>query len=109
MTRIAIFALLGCSFLSVQAHVVRERALSTPGLQLSARPVSRRGPSDSRVPGLGGGTTRALQEASETRGMGRGMPSVAPAPAISLAFLASTVARLDQPPHRGTAPPILRI
>ncbi len=108
MLRLAAFALLGCSFLTVQAHVVRERTLSTPGIELPARPMSGSGPNDSKLPGLGGGTTRALHEASEAPGASLATPSLASALPVG-STVWTTVAPLELPRPRGLAPPILRI
>jgi hypothetical protein len=109
MLRLAAFALLGCSFLTVQAHVLRERTLSTPGIELATRPVSRSGRSDSKVPGLGAGTTRALHEASETGSISVAPPSLALGLPRTLVSSQSQLALTEVPPVSGAAPPILRV
>jgi hypothetical protein len=106
MTRLAIFALLGCSFLSVQAHVIRERALgsSSDHAQL-AQSVNQTARSDSSVTGLGGGTTRALQQASDPRWTSTATPELAPHPPTCL-YVHSGVGPEAPPQSIGTATPI---
>jgi hypothetical protein len=110
MMRLAFFALLGGSFLTVQAHAVRERAVaaSSSCVQLAAQPPSQNG-RDSSMPGLGGGTTRALQEAWDPRWTSPATPSLAPRLPIARSLSQSNVAPAQVPPDSGAAPPILRI
>jgi hypothetical protein len=109
MMRLALFALLGCSFLTVQAHAVRERIRANPGsgLQLTAQSLGRSG-CDPRVTGLGGGTTRALQESADPR-WAAATPALAPRLPGHLSSSQAGLAPLDVPPVPGAAPPILRI
>jgi hypothetical protein len=109
MMRVAFFALLGCSFLTVQAHAVRDRMRAAPGIgvRLSSQSMAPAG-GESRVTGLGGGTTRALQEASDPRWVAT-TPALAPRLLEQLASAQPSPAQLEAPPVPGAAPPILRI
>ncbi|HUB09747.1 MAG TPA: hypothetical protein VMB50_22270 [Myxococcales bacterium] len=82
MTRLAIFYLLGCSFLTVQAHVIRERALRRES-QIVAHHTAGSGERPAAT--LGGGTTRAISEAQDPS---RQPPAAAAAPALpQIAFV----------------------
>jgi hypothetical protein len=108
--RLTVFTLLACSFLTVQAHVVRERARAPLGncARLVNAPVERSGQSQSGLPGLGGGTTRALQEASYSRWASTAASAAVPQVLVAAQAVPQIVAQGPQP-AAGDAPPILRI
>lgn len=109
MLRLAAFALLGCSFLTVQARVVRERTLGTLGLE-AGHQVNRSGDENPRLPALGGGTTRALHEGSDPRWASTATPCLAPLMPLDPPPLQLSGALVEVlPPIPSAAPPVLRI
>ncbi len=106
MSRLVILGVLGCSFLSVQAHVMRERAARRES-QITAS-HSAGGEHHGTVPG--GGTTRAIGGAPETPGQPAALASAAPQSPV--ATECGGIATTGGPPAasaHATGRPILRI
>jgi hypothetical protein len=107
--RIPILALLGCSFLTVQARTMQERTRAFAGNahRLVTQPLNPNG-QGSRVAGLGGGTTRALHETSDLLGAGALVAGSALRPPLATIVLRSRIG-LRKVPLIEAPPPLLRI
>ena len=108
--RLLLCAFLGGSFLTVQAHVVRRRVERRDEAVVATHHIGKRRREDQGGAHLGGGTTRALYDASDLRW--REVASASASCPVSRA-VGSSVQRapllVAEAPGRGSAPPILRI
>jgi hypothetical protein len=104
MTRFAILGLLACSFVTVQTHVWRERALPA-----AVHTIAGQAHGGGERPILGGGTTRALTEARNFHWYAAALPAALSLPRPMRPLGEAEVAPFVKFVMTPAAAPILRI